>query len=133
METQSLEGQCVDCGVQARTGYGRCDECRRAWWRDKNGPRSQAQRYDWVVVDRVWRGREPGRPLAPQEKVEVVRLILRSQIPVTNLHALRVMRKRTVERWVAEHKDAALRVGLERSMRFSLGDSSPVAELVSTS
>lgn len=87
--------------------------------RTRRRPLRDAQ-YDWVIVLRVITGRKPPRHLTSYERIEVVRLMVRSAIPYKNHPAAIAVGERQVVRWLTAHKESALLVGLDSQLRFSV-------------
>lgn len=78
--------------------------------------------YDWVIVFRVLGGRKPPRHLTSYERIEVIRLVLRSGIPLDTHPVTEAIGGRQVQRWLVAHKQSALLVGLDWQLRFSVPD-----------
>ncbi|MFD9734366.1 hypothetical protein [Umezawaea sp. NPDC059074] len=112
----TLDGVCLDCREKPRVRMGRCDPC--ATIKKRGQPRLSSTRYDWVVVERILRGRDAGRRPARLEKIEVVRLLLRSGDPIKSHPATERMDPATLQKWVGMFRAEALAVGLEMPLRF---------------
>lgn len=105
---------------------GRCGECAVVEAKRRRAPRSAANRYDWVLVERVLSGRAVDRRLTRLEKAELVRLLLREGQAIKGGLAAGVIGDDVLQRWVSEFKPEALEIGLTPKIRLTV----PLPELV---
>lgn len=116
-EQQKLK--CRDCETKSRWRWGRCEECWDAHQVERESGASIAHsHYDWVVVHRFWTCRPVPRSLTRAERVEVARLILRSNKTLDELAYITGRSRGLLCTIRDRYGDQARKIGLEEPLRF---------------